>query len=64
MINKILKTAFFLGTLAIFFQNGDVITNSVKAGLELCYSAVIPSLFVFIVLSAVLNRMSRQPLPV
>ena len=56
MINKILKTAFFLGTLAIFFQNGDVITNSVKTGLELCYSAVIPSLFVFMVLSAVLSQ--------
>ena len=56
MINKILKTAFFLGTLAIFFQNGDIITNSVKAGLELCYSAVIPSLFVFMVLSAVLSQ--------
>ena len=56
MINKILKTAFFLGTLAIFFQNGDIITNSVKTGLELCYSAVIPSLFVFMVLSAVLSQ--------
>ena len=56
MINKILKTAFFLGTLAIFFQNGDIITNSVKTGLELCYSAVIPSLFIFMVLSAVLSQ--------
>lgn len=56
MINKIIKTAFFLGILVVFFQNGDVITNSVKTGLQLCYSAVIPSLFIFMVLSAVLSQ--------
>ena len=52
------KTAvsfLLLFIMVIYFYNATTIIESVKEGLLLCYNTVIPSLFIFMVLSNIIS---------
>ncbi len=52
--NKFLSFIFFISLIILLTLNSKIVVDSVKSSLFICYNSVIPSLFVFMVLSSLI----------